>query len=182
DVVPRVRVEHGIARRPGRHLHAHDGAGRRAGEAKGIRVAELVLGEEGQIRPIVEGAERLRIDAAQALAVRGIRARQPERVAHPLELERLELLARPGLDRGLEHPLPGRHAFPRVIASRTRSGVKGSSVMRTPIASRTALATAAATGITPDSPSPLAPNGPSGSTLSIRRTAMSGMSSALRIA
>src|SRR5207237_801868 len=45
-----------------------------------------------------------------------------------------------------------------------------------------AVAPAAAPGMRPDSPSPLAPNGPSASTLSMSRTTMSGMSSALRTA
>ena len=67
-------------------------------------------------------------------------------------------------------------------AACTTGAVIGSSLNRTPIASLTALATAADTGMTPDSPRPLAPNGPSASPVSIRRTTISGMSSALRIA
>src|SRR5215510_5376786 len=45
-------------------------------------------------------------------------------------------------------------------ALHTRSGVSGSSVTRAPHASRTALAHAAAQGMTGGSPTPLAPNGP----------------------
>ena len=46
------------------------------------------------------------------------------------------------------------------IARYTRSGVMGSSVIRTPVASFTAFATAAEIGIVPASPSPFAPKGP----------------------
>jgi ribonuclease Y len=46
------------------------------------------------------------------------------------------------------------------IARYTRSGVRGSAVIRTPTASRTALATAAEMGIVLASPTPLAPKGP----------------------
>src|SRR5947209_5095182 len=51
--------------------------------------------------------------------------------------------------------------FYAVRAAKTRSGVMGSCVIRTPTASLMALATAAATGTTGGSPTPLAPNGPS---------------------
>src|SRR3989442_15198353 len=68
------------------------------------------------------------------------------------------------------------------IDARTRAAVIGSSSNRTPIASLIALRTAAATGMTPDSPRPLAPNGPSASTDSISRTTISGMSPALKTA
>ena len=49
---------------------------------------------------------------------------------------------------------------------------------RTPTASFTALATAAATGMTPDSPSPLAPKGPASSMVSIKWITISGMAEA----
>ena len=47
------------------------------------------------------------------------------------------------------------------MARSTASGFNGSSVRRTPIASSIALAIAGETAKVPDSPTPLAPNGPS---------------------
>src|SRR5256885_654158 len=53
----------------------------------------------------------------------------------------------------VEHAPAGEELHERAAtAARTRSGVIGSSVKRTPIASCPALAPAADTGITPDSP------------------------------
>src|ERR1035438_444663 len=49
---------------------------------------------------------------------------------------------------------PGYLAGTRFRASRTRSGVKGTWVTRAPVASKTALARAAATGTTGGSPMP----------------------------
>src|SRR6185503_2561792 len=98
---------------------------------------------------------------------RAVRPRQ-----HPGEIEHTH----PG-----EEPPSAHRALARRAAD-TAAGVIGSSRNRMPIASWTAFATAADTGITPDSPSPLAPNGPSTSTVSMKRTASLGMSSALRIA
>src|SRR5262249_18488211 len=64
------------------------------------------------------------------------------------------------LDRGdLHRPVSLR--LRSVIARRTRSGVMGSSVMRTPTASAMALPMEGATDGSPTSPTPLAPNGPS---------------------
>ena len=56
----------------------------------------------------------------------------------------------------------------------------GSSVIRTPVASFTAFATAAEMGIVPASPSPFAPKGPASSTVSISVIRISGMSGAVR--
>jgi hypothetical protein len=55
---------------------------------------------------------------------------------------------------------PHHLAYSHLIARSTASGVSGSSVTRTPIASWTALAIAGDTPKVPDSPRPLAPNGP----------------------
>src|SRR5262249_56225044 len=65
------------------------------------------------------------------------------------------------------HALEELHRRAASSAARTRAAVMGSSMKRTPMASCTALATAADTGITPDSPRPLAPNGPSTSSASV---------------
>src|SRR5436190_518637 len=51
--------------------------------------------------------------------------------------------------------------FASLREAKTRSGVIGICVIRTPTASLMALAMAAATGTTGGSPTPLAPNGPS---------------------
>ena len=57
---------------------------------------------------------------------------------------------------------------PCLIAASTRVGVAGTVVTSTPVAWRMALRIAGAVGISTCSPSPLAPNGPSGSGTSIR--------------
>ena len=62
------------------------------------------------------------------------------------------------------------------MAARTRSGVAGTRVSRTPVAWWTALRIAGAVGISAGSPMPLAPNGPSGSASSIRMHSMGGIS------
>src|SRR5438132_10684416 len=60
--------------------------------------------------------------------------------------------------------------------AKTRSGVIGIWVMRTPTASLMALAIAAATGTTGGSPTPLAPKGPSSEGTSTRSGVMVGTS------
>ena len=64
----------------------------------------------------------------------------------------------------------------RLIAASTRVGVAGTVVTSTPVAWRMALRIAGAVGISTCSPSPLAPNGPSGSGTSIRIVSISGTS------
>src|ERR1044071_1888922 len=65
--------------------------------------------------------------------------------------------------------------LPLLIARRTRSGVSGSSVMRAPVASATALATAAPPGMTGGSPTGFAPYGPIGDGTSTRTASSSGI-------
>src|SRR5262249_39948000 len=75
---------------------------------------------------------------------------------------------------------PTRAAFPCRPSSRafsTLSGEMGVSSMRTPTASYTALVTAGITGSSGPCPASLAPNGPSGSSVSTRMVWISGVSS-----
>src|SRR5262249_33515749 len=62
------------------------------------------------------------------------------------------------------------------MAARTRSGVAGRCVTRTPVACRTAFKMAGAVGISAGSPTPFAPYGPSGSASSTRCVTTGGMS------
>src|SRR5256714_6318707 len=66
--------------------------------------------------------------------------------------------------------------FASLREAKTRSGVIGSCVIRTPTASLMALAIAAATGTTGGSPTPLAPNGPSADGTSTRSVVIVGAS------
>ena len=68
--------------------------------------------------------------------------------------------------------------LPTDIARAAGESFIGSVVRRTPSKASSAPATAAAVGTRPISPTPLAPNGPSGSGSSTRITSTSGMSRA----
>src|SRR3989304_2745501 len=63
---------------------------------------------------------------------------------------------------------------PPCTVRKPRSGVMGNSWTRAPMASRTALAMAAAVGVSEGSPTPFAPKGPSPLPDSIRTVRMSG--------
>src|SRR6267142_2822171 len=67
------------------------------------------------------------------------------------------------------------------IASAMRSGVIGSSVSRTPVASSIALAMAAGAGTIGGSPTPRAPNGPAGDGFSTMMVSMFGSSAAVSL-
>src|SRR5205807_1786400 len=96
------------------------------------------------------GADVARLGAGQAPAPGGIVQDVSQGLAQALERLPLQLFPR----QRLRPRLPHRHDAGREASARnTRSGVMGSSVSRTPTASFTALATAAATGRTPASPS-----------------------------
>ncbi len=69
-------------------------------------------------------------------------------------------VGRPHLRQIVHRQAGGRVHRPASMAARTRSGVNGIALTRTPTASSIALAMAAATPSMPLSPSPLAPNGP----------------------
>src|SRR5207245_6671692 len=187
------RRERGVAETQALH-HARpevlpDDTGLRAeaqapGAPRGLRQVEherlLVAIDREEVRTLAVGQEwrphrahrvaavgRLDLEDLGAHVGEQHRAVRPRE--HPREVEHAHALEEP-------------HRRAASSAARTRAGVIGSSVKRTPTASCTALATAAETVITPDSPRPLAPNGPSVSCDSMSRTTSSGMSSALKIA
>src|SRR5206468_1357193 len=179
DVGARVGVDDRVARGPGGHVHAPDALARTAGEPERVGVAQLVLHEKREAPPVGGGPDVLGFRAAEPPRIRRILVAARERLPQALEDQRLELVPGPRLDGRLEQRHPHSFPGPRAASARwTRSGRSGSSVILTPTASFTALATAAATGITPDSPSPLAPKGPASSTVSMSRIAISGMSPA----
>src|SRR6266481_1799975 len=176
-VGPRVGIDHGVTRGARGHVDAHDPLGLDTGQAERIGVAQLVLGEERQAGPVGGSADVAGLYSGQAPPPGRVGQDVTEGPAQALERPPLQLLPRQRLRPRLPHGR--RHDAGREASARnTRSGVIGSSVSRTPTASFTALATAAATGMIPASPSPLAPKGPASSIVSISSTTISGMSEA----
>src|SRR5580704_10063617 len=139
-------------------------------------------------REIKAARHRLVVDqhgaaAAQALAAAFARAEQAEalqqldQVAMRLDVGRNRLAVEREIDAVHAHhsSSSGSPACARK-ARRTASAVIGSSVMRTPTASWMALAMAGETPKVPDSPSPLAPNGPECCSASTKMFSIGGMS------
>src|SRR5262249_2549690 len=102
---PRVRIEDRVAGRSARHVHAAIAGGAAARQRKRICVAEVVLREEGQASPVVDGLDVSGLDVAESLPPRWIIADASQRRAHALERQRLQPFARERLGLGV----PERH-------------------------------------------------------------------------
>jgi len=103
-----VRIQDRISGRPARHLDPPVVAGARAREPVGVRVAELVLREEGQRAPGLDTSDVFRAGAAEAPRPRRLGQHVRERGAHPLDDEPFERLPVEGLELRLPHGL-GAH-------------------------------------------------------------------------
>src|SRR5439155_6853864 len=91
-----------------------------AGEAEGIGVAQLRLGEEWEPSPVLRPLHVLRARAAEATGVRGVAERALERRPHALEDEPLERLTLERFELGLPHRQHGHH--PREPAEPAQGG------------------------------------------------------------
>jgi hypothetical protein len=109
DVALRVSDDRRLAGRTARAVDAHDLLARHREHPERVRVAQVLLARERELREVLEGAAVVRVDTVRVerLAVeRDVVVRVPQRPPQPLQLQRGELVARRGLDRGPAHGDP----------------------------------------------------------------------------